>query len=157
MAEWFERHGRRYVRAEWHEAATLEQRGLIEVPAWEVLDSPAPGTLVFREREAYELDKKREARGGGEVGITGAGSTSPAQESEPEPPVEEEPKAWIEIELQDDGGAPVPGETCRITLANGKVVERSTDKYGVVRLDGIDPGKCEVTFPRLKDPNWAPV
>lgn len=156
MAEWFERRGRRYLRASWTEASALERRGMVEVSAWEVLDEPARGDRVFREREPHEWPAEKTEARSGEAGTTSAGSTAPAEEPA-EAPVEEEPRAWIEVELQDHEGKPVPGETCRITLTNGKVVERATDKYGVVRVDGIDPGKCEVTFPRLKDGTWAPV
>jgi type VI secretion system secreted protein VgrG len=60
-----------------------------------------------------------------------------------------EKKSWIEIELLDEEGEPVPGERYRITLPDGSTVEGTLDQNGFARVDGIDPGNCEVSFPDL--------
>lgn len=56
---------------------------------------------------------------------------------------------WIEVELKDESGAPVIGETCEITLPNGKKSTKSTDKNGLIRVNKIDPGNCTVRWINL--------
>lgn len=66
-------------------------------------------------------------------------------------------KSWIEIELVDKEGKPVPGEAYRVTLPDGeKVAEGTVDEKGFARVDGIEPGTCKVTFPRLEKQAWKP-
>lgn len=150
MRVWFERRGRRYLRVDWSEAGALERDPIFEeVPPWQVLDAAEirSGVRVFCEtREVKRIVAPEHAK----VESTGGGGDAPAA-------TEDEPKAWIEIELQDSDGKPIAGEACRVTITNGKVIEQATDKFGVVRIDGIDPGKCDVTFPQLADGIWAPV
>jgi type VI secretion system secreted protein VgrG len=62
---------------------------------------------------------------------------------------------WIEIELVDDRDAPIPGEPYRITLPDGTVVAAGVlDEKGFARVDGLDPGTCTVSFPRLDKDTW---
>jgi hypothetical protein len=63
---------------------------------------------------------------------------------------DEEPKSWIEIELVDDAGRPVPDEEYCIHTGDGRVRSGTLDASGRAREDGIDPGTCQVTFPRLR-------
>lgn len=64
-------------------------------------------------------------------------------------------KHWIEIELVDEEGQPVPGEPYRITLPDGTTVADGTlDAKGWARVDNIDPGSCKVTFPNLDKEAW---
>ncbi|HEU0123751.1 MAG TPA: type VI secretion system tip protein TssI/VgrG, partial [Bryobacteraceae bacterium] len=49
---------------------------------------------------------------------------------------------WVEVELLDESGAPVEGESCEITLPNGKKTTASTNAKGVIRVEKIDPGDC---------------
>jgi len=66
-----------------------------------------------------------------------------------------EKKHWIEIELVDEDNHPVPGEPYAIKLPDGETVAEGTlDDKGFARVDGIDPGSCEVTFPRLDKSGW---
>ena len=62
---------------------------------------------------------------------------------------EEKEKSWIEIELHDQEGEPVPGERYEIKLPDGKVAKGYLDANGYARVDGFDPGQCEVTYPEL--------
>lgn len=152
MREWFERFGQWYLRVSWSEATALDLARYEEVPAWQVPGGAPRDVLVFQER--------REAWSGGTSGGGGGGgAAAKAPPPEEEAPVEKAPevRAWIEVQLLDADGSPIAGETCRITLTNGKVVEQATDKYGLVRVADIDPGKCEVTFPKLADGIWAPA
>ena len=77
----------------------------------------------------------------------------PPPPPEPEPTPEEE-RTWVEIELVNDVGEPVPSERCRITLPNGRQIVRTTDARGLIRVTGIDPGQCEVCFVNLDSDAW---
>jgi type VI secretion system secreted protein VgrG len=67
----------------------------------------------------------------------------------------EKKKSWIEIELRDEAGKPVPGEPYEIVLPDGETVASGTlDENGFARVDGIDPGACKVTFPDQDKKTW---
>jgi len=64
-------------------------------------------------------------------------------------------KNWIEIELVNEKtGKPVPGEPYEIKKPDGKTETGTLDDKGFVHLDGLDPGTCQVTFPRLDKRAW---
>jgi type VI secretion system secreted protein VgrG len=63
-------------------------------------------------------------------------------------------KSWIEIELKDEQGNPVPGERYAVKLPDGTTTKGSLDEKGFARIDGIDPGNCEITFPELDKDAW---
>jgi uncharacterized Zn-binding protein involved in type VI secretion len=63
-------------------------------------------------------------------------------------------KVWVEIELVDQDGKAVPNEPYSIQLPDGTVSEGSTDSDGLARVDGIDPGNCQITFPSLDQRSW---
>ncbi len=67
---------------------------------------------------------------------------------------EEEKKNWIAIELTDEEGNPVPGEYYEVILADYAKVTGTLDDKGTARVDGIDPGQAEVTFPNLDKEAW---
>lgn len=64
---------------------------------------------------------------------------------------------WIEVELIDESDAPVSGETVSIKLPDGSVAEGSTDETGLFRVECIDPGSCEISFPKLDSEAWEPA
>lgn len=73
----------------------------------------------------------------------------------PDDPKNKDKKSWVEVELLDDLGNPVPGERYRVTLPDGKTVaEGTTNDKGRAKITNIDPGSCKVTFPRLDDKAW---
>ena len=75
----------------------------------------------------------------------------------PEPPQEEEEeKTWIEIELLNKAGEPIPGEPFVVTLADGSIKEGRLNRDGFARLDNIVDGTCKVTFPNFDGREWAP-
>jgi hypothetical protein len=63
-------------------------------------------------------------------------------------------KSWIEIELLDQQGKPVPNEEYQIELPDGSTVDGNLDGMGLARVDGIDPGTCKITFPNLDKRIW---
>ncbi|MDI6755540.1 MAG: type VI secretion system tip protein TssI/VgrG [Thermodesulfobacteriota bacterium] len=67
---------------------------------------------------------------------------------------DESKKSWIEIELVDEDGNPVPGETYLITTPDGAVAQGTLDEKGLARVEGMDPGTCKITFPALDKDAW---
>jgi len=65
-----------------------------------------------------------------------------------------EKKSWIEIEMVDEDGKPVPGEEYRVTLPDNTVTGGTLDEKGYAKITGIDPGSCKVTFPNLDKEAW---
>ncbi len=67
----------------------------------------------------------------------------------------EKKKSWIEIEMADAEGHPVPGMKYKITLPDGETVAEGTlDNKGCARVDGIEKGTCKITFPELDRRDW---
>jgi uncharacterized Zn-binding protein involved in type VI secretion len=71
-------------------------------------------------------------------------------------PGKEDPErpSWVEIELVDDAGKPVPHERWRVVGSDGMVREGWTDAQGVARVEGLKPGECTITFPELAPQAW---
>jgi type VI secretion system secreted protein VgrG len=88
------------------------------------------------------------------------GKQSPASDApthDPNSPENKTKKNWIEIKLVDDAGKPVAGEPYRVTLPDGATVADGTlDEKGSARVEGIDPGNCQVTFPSRDKQAWKP-
>lgn len=52
---------------------------------------------------------------------------------------------WIELAIQTADGTALPGMRCEITLPWGTVVTRTSDRLGLIRLEGLPAaGDCEV-------------
>jgi hypothetical protein len=79
-----------------------------------------------------------------------AQATTPLQDEEAaqqqSPPASEE-NHFIEIELVDEEGKPMAGESFLIELPDGSQRTGRTDVNGKARIDGIDPGTAKVSFP----------
>ena len=76
----------------------------------------------------------------------------------PNAPENQDKQHWIEIQLNDKDGNPVPGEAYKITLPDGSTVADGTlDEKGHARVENIDPGTCQVTFPNLDKDSWNPA
>ena len=84
---------------------------------------------------------------GSSVSGSGAGAAA-GTSSDPQ-------KTWIEIQLVDADGKPVPNEPYRIEAPDGTVTEGCTDSNGVARVDGIDPGNCKISFTALDQQAWS--
>jgi type VI secretion system secreted protein VgrG len=79
--------------------------------------------------------------------------TQPASQDPAQQEQQQEP-SWIEIKLVDEDNRPVVGESYQITLPNNQVAGGMTDANGVGRVEGFDPGQCQVTFPELDKTVW---
>lgn len=67
---------------------------------------------------------------------------------------QEQEDSWVEIELVDDDGNPVPQERYEVTLPNGHKIYGNLDDQGLARILGIQPGQCDINFPRLDREGW---
>lgn len=99
---------------------------------------------------------------GKDTRYTAPGVTPPVQPSLPDVPGEpfepEQPTpaetSWIEIELVDEAERPVAGERYEIITPDGKKREGVTDANGRARISSIQPGNCQIKFPRLDSDAW---
>jgi hypothetical protein len=62
--------------------------------------------------------------------------------------------SWVEIELIDDEGLPLAFEPYVIELPDGSEIQGTLDGRGQARIEGIDPGTCQVTFPDRDAKDW---
>jgi hypothetical protein len=65
-------------------------------------------------------------------------------------------KTWVDIQLLDPDGNPVPGAKYKLKITDGSVRDGSLDGEGRVRVSGIDPGSCTVWFPDFDAKEWRP-
>jgi hypothetical protein len=78
----------------------------------------------------------------------GGASDQPAEDDKKE-------TSWIEFELVGEDDKPIPGEKYRVTLPDGSVDEGTLGEAGVARVEGFEPGQCEITFPELDQEAWS--
>lgn len=64
-------------------------------------------------------------------------------------------RSWVEVQLVGEDDSPIPDEKYVLTLPGGKRIEGALDKEGRVRVDGIPPGPCQISFPGLDKDAWA--
>ncbi|MCP4245801.1 MAG: type VI secretion system tip protein VgrG, partial [bacterium] len=69
--------------------------------------------------------------------------------------IEEQETSWVEVELLDDQGRPVPYERYRVVTPEGKIKEGSLNKDGVAHVALSKPGDCEITFPNIDKEGWS--
>lgn len=88
----------------------------------------------------------------------GAAGTEPVQ---PAPPPDRPPatpwrpaSTWIEVALVE-GDTPVRGERVLIVDPAGQQHVTPTNDEGVARVEGIEPGICDVSFPRIDGREWV--
>jgi len=55
-------------------------------------------------------------------------------------------KDYIEIELKDEAGKPVPKAAYKVILPNGVIIEGTLDQNGYAKIDKVPPGKVRVLF-----------
>jgi hypothetical protein len=67
---------------------------------------------------------------------------------------QETEKTWIEIELVDDDGKPVRYERYKLTLPDGSVKWGRLDDSGKARVERLQAGNCQLTFPDRDQKVW---
>jgi type VI secretion system secreted protein VgrG len=86
---------------------------------------------------------------------TGSGFGSSPAAGAVQPCPSPTPAHWLEIELLDEDGKPVPGEAYKVTLPSGQEVSGFLNDQGKERLDPVaDAGSCQVSFPKLDASAW---
>jgi len=68
---------------------------------------------------------------------------------EPEPET-----TWIEIELVEPDGTPAANERYKLTLPDGSIKFGHLDQHGKARVERLQPGNCQVTFPDRDEQVW---
>lgn len=113
------------------------------------------GSVLINGRKAHRLSDLVQHCGG--IGNTVQGSPNVIVGDRHGRPSPNPKKSWIEIELVDHHGNPMAGERYKITVPGGATHEGELDEDGRARVDDIDPGKGEVSFPGLHDHYWRPA
>jgi type VI secretion system secreted protein VgrG len=62
--------------------------------------------------------------------------------------------SWIEIEMVDEQGQPVPGVRYRVVVPDGSAAEGTLDAKGFARVEGFEKGDCKISFPDLDQDAW---
>ena len=112
-------------------------------------DTADPGEIVPG-RTASSSDSSGSGGGSGAASGSGSAAGNNAKPHKPDPTA----TSWIEIELVDEEDQPVPGEKYEIEVPGGKVASSTLDHKGFARVDGIDPGTCKISFPKLDKDAW---
>lgn len=66
-------------------------------------------------------------------------------------------RSWIEVQLVGEDDSPIAGEAYEIRLPGGTVISGTLDEQGSVKVEGIAPGTCMVSFPNLDKDAWTPI
>jgi type VI secretion system secreted protein VgrG len=92
----------------------------------------------------------------GEVDEAKQAAVAASAQTRPHRP-QEQSTSWIEIEMVGEDNKPIPGEKYKITLPDGTTAEGTLDDKGFARVDGIDQGNCQITFPNLDQDAWQRI
>ena len=111
--------------------------------------------LEADEADPGQVEELKQGQHESKTGKYGSAKVKPFKKATDEG--KDEKKAWIEVVLVDDAGDPVPGEAVEIEMADGSKASGTTDDKGLVRVDGLEPGSCKVSFPRLDKDAWEPA
>lgn len=66
-------------------------------------------------------------------------------------------RTFVEFQLIGEDGNGIGYEEYAITLPGGKVITGELDAAGLVRVDGIPAGTCQLSFPKLDKEAWVVV
>ncbi len=105
--------------------------------------------------EADDVQPGKDTTYSGAVQTTEA--TPPGQAAGYEVPPEETKEkktSWVEIELVDEAGMPVPGQRYRLTKPDGKKIEGSLNAMGMAHVMLEEPMVTQLTFPDLDADTW---
>lgn len=63
-----------------------------------------------------------------------------------EEPVQDPDQHWIKFNVLNEFSEPVPDVTVQITLPDGSIEEKTSDKNGMIEILNIDAGECKVEY-----------
>ena len=66
-------------------------------------------------------------------------------------------RTWVEFVLLDMEGNPVSGQRYKVGLPDGTTKQGTLDATGTVRVDGIRPGSCTISFIDLDQAAWESI
>lgn len=92
--------------------------------------------------------------GGAQAATMSAARASAAAFVSTAAPPPDPASVWTEIELVDEDGLPVAGESYVVTTGDGRRIEGSLDANGHARIDGLKPGSYRVDFPCMDGRSW---
>lgn len=117
--------------------------------------APAPPTEALEADDA-DPGQVESAKANQKASKSGKYGAVPAAPFNPPPgsSAEAQKGHWIEIDLVDDEGNPVPGEAFQATMSDGRVYKGTLDRNGHARLEGVPAGHAEIKFPNLDDEAW---
>jgi hypothetical protein len=64
---------------------------------------------------------------------------------------------FVEVEMVGEDGKGVTGIEYLLTLPDGTEISGYTNSLGLIRIDGVDTGNCQITFPTLDKEAWEEV
>ena len=112
----------------------------------------AAGILVSVRKKGGS-EKPSQSAGGG---ANGDSNTKPRKRNPNPPPRSDDrpEKTWVDVQLVDQDGTPVPNASYKLKITDGSIREGTLDTEGRVRVSGIDPGSCTVWFPGYDAKEW---
>ena len=94
------------------------------------------------------------AGGGGGPGGAPVPPGAPLPPTSPTTPGEDVPLSTLEVVVRDDAGEPMGGVRYEVKDPAGKIHEGTTNPEGLIRIEGIPPGNCDVSLPELDHKDW---
>jgi hypothetical protein len=101
--------------------------------------------------------------GGGDAEALESSGQAADEEFSPAPPpgtvafCETEETTWIEIQMIGEDDKPVPGLKYQVELPDGSIEEGTLDAEGMAGFEGLEPGRCKISFPDLDREAWEPL
>ncbi|MBI2900914.1 MAG: type VI secretion system tip protein VgrG [Planctomycetes bacterium] len=90
-----------------------------------------------------------------EPGDLEAGAAAQAGEGTAAAGAPEAKTSWVEVELKDDKGKPIPKELYEVVFPDGTVIRGRLDKKGKSKVKGCPSGEGKIGFPRLDKGGWS--
>ncbi len=72
------------------------------------------------------------------------------------PPTPATGTAWVEVEVVDNDGKPLPYQKVRVIDGGGTPRIAFSDSKGIARVDGMAKGECKITLADLDKSSWEP-
>ena len=129
---------------------------IYEAAAKSIQEQWAEATRTGKQKELVEKWRARILQHVARYTSVGVGEGEPAPASTPRPA--KSPQAtWIEVQLLDENGKPVPNAKYQVELSDGSTRSGTLNQQGSVRFEDIDPGDCQVSFPEIDANEWNPA